>query len=658
MAEVHTAANVPLPGCTSLELARQLAENRHTRPDTEAIMKSLTFRLLVPVLATTLGLYLAVFGWILFDARRAARSDAETRARETAVRYAAQVGAYIDRSFQMSRTFAAEFAGLETIAAGRDRDALNAMLRAALAAEPDVLATYTLWEPDALDGRDAEFVTKPGHDASGRFIPYWNRGGGDIILEPLVNYLIEGAGDYYLIAKRTGRDAWLEPYVYPVAGREILITSLVSPIVVDGKFIGIAGIDFDLKTLTDLVGEIHPFETGYAILLSDTDILVAHPDRSRVGTKLSEADGLYASLADARTGGGNNASARLGFSTVLEAPVYYVSTPVKARGIDTPWWLVVAVPQDAVMKGATRQVLQVMLAGGVLTCVLSLVLWWTARALAGDLRRVSLSLHGGARQIAEAVRQLAHESNGLSAGAQKQAAAVEQTGSSLQRLVGMAERATAHARTAANTAGATREEAEAGAGDMQQMQGSLVSSREAADKVARIIKTIDEIAFQTNLLALNAAVEAARAGEHGAGFAVVADEVRSLSRRAAEATHESGELIERSQATSREAEHVGAAVAARFSQILGRSREIDALIGELSTSAAKQAESVASIAQAVDQVGRVTEANAVSATETAAASTELAAQADASTDLASQLLAVVEGAVRIEAHGDSRGTAG
>ena len=271
------------------------------------------------------------------------------------------------------------------------------------------------------------------------------------------------------------------------------------------------------------------------------------------------------------------------------------------------------------------------------------MLWSTARALARDLRRVSRSLHDGAGQIAEAVRQLAAESNSVSAGAQQQATAVERTGSSLQHLVGMAAQATAHASTAASTANATRGEAEAGAGEMEQMQRSLAASREAADKVARIIKTIDEIAFQTNLLALNAAVEAARAGEHGAGFAVVADEVRSLSRRAAEATQESDGLIERSQAASREAEQVGAAVAARFGQILGRSREIDALISELSTSAGKQSVSVASLSLAVDQIGRVTESNAVSAAETAAASTELAAQADASTGLAKQLLAIVEG---------------
>ena len=240
----------------------------------------------------------------------------------------------------------------------------------------------------------------------------------------------------------------------------------------------------------------------------------------------------------------------------------------------------------------------------------------------GDVRIRVEHVAGGAGEIAAGAADLA-------SGASEQSAGLDR----IVRVVEAVEGRVASDVAAAGQARSVVVEASTATAQGEHDVGALSESvdriRAAAEQTARIVRSIDEIAFQTNLLALNAAVEAARAGDAGRGFAVVAEEVRALAGRSAEAARQTASIIEQAVSAAREGVALTSGVRTRFAEIqvgVTRARET---MDDIVHRADAQRRDLAEISSAVGSVSVVTQRSAANAEETAAAAADVSSQADA-----------------------------
>jgi methyl-accepting chemotaxis protein len=162
---------------------------------------------------------------------------------------------------------------------------------------------------------------------------------------------------------------------------------------------------------------------------------------------------------------------------------------------------------------------------------------------------------------------------------------------------------------------------------MKRMAEAIRHIKQSSDNTAKIIQTIDDIAFQTNLLALNAAVEAARAGEAGKGFAVVAEEVRNLAMRSAEAAKNTANMIEESVKSADDGVKITEEVAKSLGRIVDRAGKAGDLIAEVAAASNEQAQGIEQVNVAMAQMNDVTQSNAANSEESASAAEELSSQA-------------------------------
>lgn len=219
--------------------------------------------------------------------------------------------------------------GVHEAGMGPARELLNVVIANQLKADQDLIALSCCCEAGILDGKDVEYAATEGHDASGRFIPYWNRASGKVALEPLADYDKPGANLWYELPRQKGGEVMMEPYEYRISGKTVLMTSLMVPFFSRGRFMGTLGADFLLEKLGQELSAMRPLDVGSFFLLSNAGGYVTHSDPQRLGELISDVPD--AALEAIRTGASYQYQDKSGMA--------YLFHPIKTGSPDMPWSL-------------------------------------------------------------------------------------------------------------------------------------------------------------------------------------------------------------------------------------------------------------------------------------------------------------------------------
>ena len=614
-------------------------------------------KMLLSICGVVLLSYAVSIFYITFNASSMARSEAEEKAQEIAAKQSHIIQGNLNAAMDIARTVAHTLEGLKMSDKVPDRDLINAMLKNVLRQNPEFIAIDTCWEPNALDGRDADFIGNKGHDETGRFVPYWNRGSGVISVEPLVNFDTE---IWYQGPKKTGKEVITEPYLYPVGGKDVLMATVVAPIKMDGRFLGIVAIDISLDTFEKMMDSVKPFETGYGYLISNEGYVVAHPDKSivgknaldfiqgNVGIKLSAAVKKgqgYSMLRKASSGGQSS---------------YQVLAPIVVGKTTTPWSIGIAIPLDKVLMGAKRLRNTSIIIGLVGFFTLVGVVWFisifvvvrpintvvkglrditegdlTLRLPAdandeiGDLSRwfntfieklqriivelaeqanamdgssqallgVAVDLSTRADNTLERSTSVSGAAEGMTVNINGVAASMEQASANSDMVATAAKDMSSTINEVARQSETARSISENAVHQTDNASEKMSRLGEAAAAIGSVTEAISEISEQTNLLALNATIEAARAGETGKGFAVVANEIKALAHQTAEATRNIKERVDGIQSITGET----------VSDIHGVSQvitEVHDIVATIATAVEEQSVATTEIATNIAQASR------------------------------------------------------
>lgn len=353
---------------------------------------NLQTRMMSSILGAVFLVFTIVMAIVVYESRETAMSNACQLLESAASNNADKIDAELENALSVTHTLAENFAGFESYPVSARRSIFSKILENTLKSNPDFLCVWSTWEPNVLDGNDQAFKGAFDSDETGRFMPsfYWSDGqikaeGGELV-EGLPEY------DYYNIPKKTRQVTFMEPYKYSYVGGEMEYweTTVSVPIIKDGKFLGVVGIDLNLDRIQKLTAGVKLYESGYGVVVSNGGLYAAHPRTAVIGNSILETSKENQPFINAVKKG--QVFAQTIYSPELKTDIYQVCVPIQIGETNTPWSFAISVPVKEFLADTYKMVYIFIGIGLFSFLVFALVIFFIARNISQPISLAASNL--------------------------------------------------------------------------------------------------------------------------------------------------------------------------------------------------------------------------------------------------------------------------
>ncbi|SEM69127.1 methyl-accepting chemotaxis protein [Pseudomonas sp. ok272] len=310
------------------------------------------------------------------------------------------------------------------------REDLTRQVKSALQANPQLLGLSLVFEPNALDGKDELFANQDelGSNDKGRFALYWSQPtAGKLSAMALPEKDIadtrtgpsgEAANAWFTCPRTQLKPCVIEPYFYEIDGQNVLMTSIVFPLMLEGKVVASLSVDINLNSLQAISQQaskkLYDGQTTISIL-SPAGLLAGYSkDASKLSQRLDTVDKTNGAQLIALLSTGQTPQS-LHADDLLK-----VLSPFEPIPGGKPWGVLLEVPEKVVVgpaealkkelddRNATGTLIELSL--GLLAAVIGLLLiWLMARSVTKPILGVAHMLEDIASGEGDLTRRLAYD---------------------------------------------------------------------------------------------------------------------------------------------------------------------------------------------------------------------------------------------------------